>query len=115
MIYSRYTMENFINQIIHGDCIEVMQQIPSDSVDVTFADPPFNLKKKYGTYKDEKGTDDYLSWCKQWILEMVRITKPSGSVFLHNPEMAHLLYWFPQRSSRFSSLDCMGRTNGTYG
>jgi site-specific DNA-methyltransferase (adenine-specific) len=77
-------MENFINQIIHGDCIEVMQQIPSDSIDVTFADPPFNLKKKYGTYKDEKGTDDYLNWCKQWILEMVRITKPSGSVFLHN-------------------------------
>ena len=77
-------MENFINQIIHGDCIEVMQQIPSDSVDVTFADPPFNLKKKYGTYKDEKGTDDYLNWCKQWIFEMVRITKPSGSVFLHN-------------------------------
>lgn len=77
-------MENFINQIIHGDCIEIMQQIPSDSVDVTFADPPFNLKKKYGTYKDEKGTDDYLNWCKQWILEMVRITKPSGSIFLHN-------------------------------
>ena len=77
-------MENFINQIIHGDCIESMQQIPSDSIDVTFADPPFNLKKKYGSYKDEKGTDDYLNWCKQWILEMVRITKPSGSVFLHN-------------------------------
>ena len=77
-------MEKFINKIIHGDCIEVMQQIPSDSIDVTFADPPFNLKKKYGTYKDEKGTEDYLSWCKQWILEMVRITKPSGSIFLHN-------------------------------
>ncbi len=77
-------MENFINQIIHGDCIEIMQQIPSGSIDVTFADPPFNLKKKYGTYKDEKGTDDYLNWCKQWILEMVRITKPSGSIFLHN-------------------------------
>ena len=61
-----------------------MQQIPSDSIDVIFADPPFNLKKNYGNYKDEKNTDDYLSWCKQWILEMVRITKPSGSIFLHN-------------------------------
>ena len=77
-------MERFINQIIHGDCIEVMQQIPADSIDVTFADPPFNLKKNYGTYKDQKNTDDYLNWCKQWILEMVRITKPSGSIFLHN-------------------------------
>ena len=77
-------MEKFINKIVHGDCIEVMQHIPSDSVDVTFADPPFNLKKKYRTYKDEKDTDDYLSWCKQWIDEMVRITKPSGSIFVHN-------------------------------
>lgn len=77
-------MERFLNKIIHGDCIEVMQQIPSDSIDVTFADPPFNLKKNYRSYKDEKDTDDYLSWCKKWILEMVRITKPSGSIFLHN-------------------------------
>ena len=68
-------MEKFINKIIHGNCIEVMQDIPSNSINVTFADPPFNL---YGTYKDEKDTD-YLSWCRQWILEMVRITKPSGS------------------------------------
>ena len=77
-------MEKFINKIIQGDCIEVMQDIPSDSIDVTFADPPFNLKKKYGTYKDEKNADDYLSWCRQWIMEMVRITKPSGSIFIHN-------------------------------
>ena len=54
-------MESLINKIIHGDCIEIMQQIPSDSIDVTFADPPFNLKKNYGNYKDEKNTDVYLS------------------------------------------------------
>ncbi len=77
-------MEKFLNKIIHGDCIEVMQQIPSDSIDITFADPPFNLKKNYISYKDEKDADDYLNWCKKWILEMVRITKPSGSIFLHN-------------------------------
>ncbi len=77
-------MKKYINKIIHGDCIEVMQHMPSDSVDITFADPPFNLKKKYGTYKDEKDANDYLSWCKQWIMEMVRITKPSGSIFVHN-------------------------------
>jgi site-specific DNA-methyltransferase (adenine-specific) len=77
-------MEKYINKIIHGDCIGVMQDIPSDSIDVTFADPPFNLKKKYGTYKDKKETDDYLNWCRQWIHEMVRITKPSGSIFVHN-------------------------------
>ena len=88
-------MEKFINKIIHGNCIEVMQDIPSNSINVTFADPPFNLKKKYGTYKDEKNTDDYLSWCRQWIMEMVRITKPSGSIFIHNiPKWLGSVYIF---------------------
>ena len=77
-------MENLINQIIHGDCLEVMRQIPSDSVDITFADPPFNLKKKYNTYEDHKDEDAYLDWCREWLFEMVRITKPSGSIFVHN-------------------------------
>ena len=48
-------MENFINQIIHGDCIESMQQIPSDSVDVTFADPPFNPQKKVWVLQGREG------------------------------------------------------------
>lgn len=77
-------MEHLINQIIHGDCLEVMRQIPSDSVDITFADPPFNLKKKYNTYEDHKDEDAYLDWCREWLFEMVRITKPSGSIFVHN-------------------------------
>lgn len=77
-------MEHLINQIIHGDCLEVMRQVPSDSIDVTFADPPFNLKKKYNTYDDHRDEDAYLDWCREWLFEMVRITKPSGSIFVHN-------------------------------
>jgi len=72
------------NQIIKGDALEIMRQIPDDSVDVTFADPPFNLKKSYEQYEDEKETREYLDWCKQWLSEMVRITKPTGSIFVHN-------------------------------
>lgn len=74
----------FINKIILGDCLEVMRKIPDNSVDVTFADPPFNLKKKYNSYYDEHEVEEYLSWCKKWLAEMVRITKPTGSIFVHN-------------------------------
>jgi site-specific DNA-methyltransferase (adenine-specific) len=74
----------YINRIILGDCLEVIKNIPDNSVDITFADPPFNLKKKYNGYKDNKEFDIYLAWCKQWIYEMVRITKPTGSIFVHN-------------------------------
>ena len=42
--------ESIVNKVIQGDCLEVMKKIPNNSVDVTFADPPFNLKKKYNSY-----------------------------------------------------------------
>ncbi len=77
-------IDEFINKVIQGDAIEVMRQIPDNSVNVTFADPPFNLKKKYNGYKDSKEFHEYLEWSKQWISEMVRITKPTGSIFIHN-------------------------------
>lgn len=76
--------ENLINKVVQGDCLEIMSKIPDNSVDVTFADPPFNLKKKYNSYYDKHQVEEYLSWCKKWLTEMVRITKPTGSIFVHN-------------------------------
>ena len=76
--------ENLINKVIQGDCLEVMRKIPDNSAAVTFADPPFNLKKKYKSYYDKHEVEEYLSWCKEWLNEIVRITKPTGSIFVHN-------------------------------
>ena len=81
---SKEFLESVINRAIQGDCLEVMGKIPDNSIDVTFADPPFNLRKKYSNYYDQQETDVYLSWCKGWLAEMFRITKPTGSVFVHN-------------------------------
>ena len=44
----------YTNKIIPGDCLTIMHSIADNSVDVTFADPPFNLKKKYNGYKDSR-------------------------------------------------------------
>lgn len=74
----------FENRIIEGDCMELFKAIPDDSVDMTFADPPFNLKKGYKSYKDSLKIKEYISWCENWISEMVRVTKPTGSIFVHN-------------------------------
>ncbi len=73
-----------LNEILCGDSIEEMRKLPADSIDMTFADPPFNLNKKYGSYKDKKAAEDYIKWCEQWLTEMVRITKPTGSILVHN-------------------------------
>jgi len=77
-------IEEYLNKIVQGDCLEIMGKMPDNSVDVTFADPPFNLKKKYNSYYDKHDVGEYLSWCKKWLTEMVRITKPAGSIFVHN-------------------------------
>ena len=74
----------FKNHITQGDALEVLRQIPAESVDMAFADPPFNLNKKYSNYKDDRNTIDYLEWCYKWLDEMVRIVKPTGSILVHN-------------------------------
>jgi site-specific DNA-methyltransferase (adenine-specific) len=77
-------IDPYLNDIHHGDCLELFRNIPDNSVDVTFADPPFNLKKGYNSYGDNLALQQYLVWCEEWISEMVRVTKPTGSIFLHN-------------------------------
>ena len=75
---------DYLDKVTVGDCLAVMSKIEDDSVDVCFADPPFNLEKKYGSYKDQKPDEQYLDWCRSWLRELVRIAKPSGSIFVHN-------------------------------
>ncbi|MDD4923391.1 MAG: site-specific DNA-methyltransferase [Dehalococcoidales bacterium] len=77
-------IDNYLNKIIYGDCLNIFRDIPDNSVDITFADPPFNLNKKYHSTKDNLKLLEYLDWCEKWLNEMVRVTKPTGSIFVHN-------------------------------
>ncbi len=77
-------LHQYINKILHGDCLDCFKEIPDNSVDMSFADPPFNLNKKYTSYKDSLEFQQYIDWCRKWIFEMVRVTKPTGSIFIHN-------------------------------
>ncbi|HLC16449.1 MAG TPA: site-specific DNA-methyltransferase [Thermodesulfovibrionia bacterium] len=77
-------LDKYLNKITQGDCLKLFHDIPDNSVDITFADPPFNLKKKYNSTKDSLALQEYLDWCEKWINEMVRVTKSCGSVFVHN-------------------------------
>ncbi|MCX2683703.1 site-specific DNA-methyltransferase [Campylobacter sp. MIT 21-1685] len=73
-----------INEILQGDCLELLKKIPSNSIDCVFADPPFNLRKKYNSHKDKLLESEYLQWCEKWIDECVRVLKNDGFIFLHN-------------------------------
>lgn len=84
MTRNRKNINDFLDKIHLGDCIDILSEIPDESVDMAFADPPFNLKKNYGNYNDDKEDYEYLDWCKSWIDGLIRILNPSGTLFLHN-------------------------------
>lgn len=72
-------------KLYEGDCINVMKTIEDETVDLAFADPPFNLGKLYTSkMNDSIKEEEYLKWCKAWIDEMVRTLKPGGALFLWN-------------------------------
>ena len=77
--------KEFINRIIQGDCIQILREkFPDNCIDMVFVDPPYNLKKEYERYHDDKETKEYIDWCKTWLSEIVRVTKPTGSIFVMN-------------------------------
>lgn len=64
------------SRLINGDCLEVLKAMPSNSVDFCFADPPYNLKKRYDHWNDTLELQRYFQWCDEWLRELSRILKP---------------------------------------
>ncbi len=70
------------NQVHQGDCVELLAQLDAGSVDLAFADPPFNIGYEYDVYDDAKQASDYLAWCRKWIGGVYRALKPNGTFWL---------------------------------
>jgi len=75
---------HLINQVLHGGCLEWLREIPDDSIDFVFADPPYNLGKKYVGYSDDLEIKEYFDWCDRWIAELARVLKPGHTLTLLN-------------------------------
>jgi DNA modification methylase/predicted GIY-YIG superfamily endonuclease len=71
-----------IGKIHQGDCIELMKQIESGTIDLVFADPPFNIGYEYDEYHDRQDADEYVAWSRAWIAEVHRVLKPGGTFWL---------------------------------
>jgi len=77
--------ETKLGKLYQGDCLSLMKNMDNDSIDLIFADPPFNLKKLYPSKVDDNlKTGQYLKWCAKWADECIRILKPGGSFFIWN-------------------------------
>ncbi|MDP7205675.1 MAG: DNA methyltransferase [Pirellulaceae bacterium] len=70
------------NKLIEGDCLEGMKQLADRSVDLVFADPPFNIGYHYDVYQDNLEDNEYLDWSRQWMEQVIRVLKDDGSFWL---------------------------------
>ena len=73
-----------LNRVNLEDCLDLMGQLPTGCAQMVFADPPFNLDKKYESYRDKLPFDEYLGWTRDWLTEASRVLTPGGSLFLYN-------------------------------
>ena len=89
-------LKSYLNRVIVGDCIEKMNELPPESVDLIFADPPYNLQlngelerpdqTKVDGVKESwdkfNSISDYDNYTKQWMSSARRILKPNGSIWV---------------------------------
>ena len=82
--------------IIHGDCLEILPQIEPESVDVCFADPPYNLQLANELYRPNRTKVDavdeewdqfdsmqaYDAFTEAWMKEVRRVLKPNGTLWV---------------------------------
>ena len=93
---TRPDIRPFHNKILVGDCLEELRKIPSGSVDLVFADPPYNLQLAGGlTRPDQSKVDavddhwdkfasfaEYDRFSKAWLAECRRVLKPNGALWV---------------------------------
>jgi len=79
-------MEVFGNEkykIISGDALIKLNMIPDGSIDLIFADPPYNIGKDFNGKKDKWSTEqEYLDWCYNWLDICISKLKPNGSFYV---------------------------------
>jgi site-specific DNA-methyltransferase (adenine-specific) len=86
----------FVDQAINGDCIEVLSGLPACSVDLIFADPPYNLQLRNDLWRPNStrvdGVDDewdrfssfaeYDAFTRQWLAACRRVLKDTGTIWV---------------------------------
>jgi len=76
------------NTVYQEDCLLFMRRLlntyPDGIFDLVFADPPYNLEKKYDKYSDDKSANDYLQWCNEWLTFCAKLLKPGGALMILN-------------------------------
>jgi modification methylase len=88
--------ENWLNTILKGDCVAALDALPDNSVDLIFADPPYNLQLNGDLHRPDQSMVDavddhwdqfesfaaYDAFTRAWMLAARRVLKPTGSIWV---------------------------------
>jgi site-specific DNA-methyltransferase (adenine-specific) len=91
-----------------GDCLEVLRsQVPDGSVDLVFADPPYNIGKTFGAFQDRWPSDAaYVEWCQRWLGLCLDKLAPHGALYVMSSTQAmpYLDLWLRERCTILSRI-----------
>src|SRR3989344_5615056 len=72
-----------LNKFINGDVLEVMKNLPDNSIHLAITSPPYNVGKNYDSHNDEMAYSDYLTWLNKVWMETKRVLIPGGRFCLN--------------------------------
>jgi site-specific DNA-methyltransferase (adenine-specific) len=78
-------IEDVLNQIINGDCVEVMSKLPEKSIDLLVTSPPYSVNIKYDVYNDNTTMIEYIDFSKKWLYQAFRVLKDDGRICVNVP------------------------------
>jgi site-specific DNA-methyltransferase (adenine-specific) len=78
-------MENIINTIINGDCVEKMKEIPESSIDLIVTSPPYGVGIQYDVHDDDMVWEEYVKFTYSWMEQAFRVLKDDGRIALNIP------------------------------
>lgn len=77
------TLREIIDRTICQDIFEILEWLPACSVDLFFADPPYNLSKSFNEHPfTQISLPEYEQWLESWLRKLVRVLKPTASVYI---------------------------------
>lgn len=90
---------------ILGNSLEILRKIKSKSINLIFADPPYNINKDFGNNKDKWSTSNqYINWCKEWLDECMRILVDDGTMYFMTSTQ-HMAYLDVYMSEKYNVLN----------
>lgn len=77
-------IKTYRNKIFNKDVIEVLKELPDNSIDMVYGDPDYNVGINYSGKNYTKKWNDYIDWYIELAKESIRVLKPTGNLFFIN-------------------------------